>query len=127
MEEGHVEETQEETHAGGMQESEVDFGEFTAMVTVDPGMAGDNRIEIMFEPMEGGELPELDEVGVSASLPSQEIGPLALETEPGEEPDSYVVPNAALSLPGEWELRIEARAGEFDLFTESTMVEIGGG
>jgi hypothetical protein len=65
-------------------------------------------------------------VSASASLPSQDIGPLDFEAEPDPaEPGAYVIENASLSIAGEWELRIEALLGEFDLLTETIAVPIG--
>ncbi|MGH3029004.1 MAG: hypothetical protein ACRDMW_10670, partial [Gaiellaceae bacterium] len=68
----------------------------------------------------------LTRVSASASLPSQEIGPLNLKAKPDPaEPGTYVIENASLSIAGEWELRIEALRGEFDLLTETIAVPIG--
>ena len=68
------------------------------------------------------------EVTASASLPSQDIGPLDLTAEPDPaEPGAYVIEGASLSIAGDWELRIEALLGEFDLLTETITVPIQGG
>jgi hypothetical protein len=68
------------------------------------------------------------EVSVSASLPSQKIGPLDFTAEPDPaEPGSFVIEGASLSIAGNWELRIEALMGEFDLLTETVTVPIQGG
>jgi hypothetical protein len=92
------------------------------MVMVDPAMPGDNMIRLTFtSPPEN-----LTRVSASASLPSQDIGPLDFEAEPDPaEPGAYVIENASLSIAGEWELRIEALLGEFDLLTETIAVPIG--
>ena len=114
----------ETTPSGGLFEGTVVLGDIEAMVMVDPAAPGDNTITIMF--MDAAELPT--EVGVSASLPSQSIGPLDLSAEPDPaEPGSFVVESASLSIAGDWELRIEALMGEFDLLTESITVPIQGG
>jgi hypothetical protein len=81
-------------------------------------MPGANEIHIEFE----DEPP--DEVRLRASLPAQGIGPLRFTAEPGTEPGALVVRAANLSLAGDWQLRIEARRGEFDLFTETISVPI---
>jgi hypothetical protein len=103
-------------------EGSVMLGETEVMVMVDPAMPGENTIRLTFM-----EEPEnLTEVSASASLPSEDIGPLAFEAEADPaEPGAYVVEGASLSLPGEWELRIEALLGEFDLLTETITVPIG--
>ncbi len=104
-------------------ESEVDLGGTMAHVVVDPATPGENSVHLSFEQSDA---EEFTEVSVSASLPSEEIGPLAFPAEPVQgQPGEYVAEGASLSLPGEWELRIEALVGEFDLLTETITVPIG--
>ena len=123
MEEGaHTEEPTETAADHEPFEGMVMVGDTEVMVMVDPAMPGDNTIRLMFtSPPEN-----LTRVSASASLPSQQIGPLDFEAEPDPaEPGTYVIENAALSIAGEWELRIEALLGEFDLLTETIAVPIG--
>jgi hypothetical protein len=40
------------------------------------------------------------------------------------EPGAYVVRRANLSPTGEWELRVDARRGEFDLYSDTVRVAI---
>ncbi|MGH3061120.1 MAG: CopD family protein, partial [Gaiellaceae bacterium] len=104
-------------------ESDVDLGEMMAHVVVEPAMPGENSIHLTFE---HADAEKLTKVSVAASLPSEDIGPLAFPAEPVQgQPGEYVAEGASLSLPGEWELRIEALMGEFDLLTESITVPIG--
>jgi copper transport protein len=97
---------------------EVELGPLMSHVTVTPAMPGSNQIHLMFE---GG---RPDEVRVSASLPGKHLGPLRYSAKPGAEPGALVVHDANLSLAGDWRLRIEARRGEFDLFTKTLSVPI---
>jgi copper transport protein len=115
---------EDEIPAGEPFEGSVALGDMEAMVAVDPAAPGENTITITF--MDAAELPS--EVSVSASLPTQGIGPLdfAAEPDPAEQ-GSYVVEGASLSIAGDWELRIEALMGEFDLLTETVTVPIRGG
>ena len=103
-------------------EGTVTLGDSEVMVMVDPAMPGENMIRLTFaSPPEN-----LTRVSASASLPSEDIGPLDLEAKPDPaEPGAYVIENASLSIAGEWELRIEALLGEFDLLTETIAVPIG--
>jgi copper transport protein len=103
-------------------EGMVMLGDSEVMVMVDPAMPGENMIQLTFDsPPEN-----LTKVSVSASLPSQEIGPLDFEAEPDPaEPGMYTIEGATLSIAGDWELRIEALLGEFDLLTETIAVPIG--
>ena len=116
----------------------VDFGEFEAEVSVEPGTVGPNEIMIAIGEDESGEPVEPEEVTVSASLPAEEIGPLQYEAEPvdpgaeGEEGDAMTeggtryMAEADLALAGEWEIRVEIRLNEFDVVAETTMVTIEG-
>jgi copper transport protein len=111
-----------EVEMHGPATAEVMVGDLEAHITVDPAMAGPNEIHLTFTG-QGGEPPELAEVRVSATLASVGIGPLrykAKEAAHGE----WAVPNARLTIPGDWQLRIEARRGEFELLTETISVSI---
>jgi copper transport protein len=124
-----------EGHGGGeAMMTAVDFGDFEAEVSVDPGTVGPNEIMIVLGQMDG-EPVEPEAVSLSASLPEQEVGPLVYEAEPVEDAEAdegdametegtrYTV-EADLALAGEWELRLEIRLNEFDLLTETTMITI---
>jgi copper transport protein len=100
-------------------EEDVRIGPLTARVSVMPAMPGDNDIHLAFEDRE-----RPDEVRVSASLPAERIGPLRHVAEPGMERGAFVVRDAQLSPAGDWQLRIEARRGEFDLYTTTIAVVI---
>jgi copper transport protein len=110
---------------GGSEEVVAELGDMEAHVMVEPGTSGRNAIHLRFE---GGEEegPGLEEVNVAASLPSRNLGPLRYKAkqESGGHEAEYVVENAQLSLPGDWQLRIEARMGEFDLLTGTVSIPI---
>jgi copper transport protein len=118
----HAEESTETPADHEAFEGMVMLGGSEVMVMVDPAMPGDNTISLTFDsPPEN-----LTRVSVSATLPSQEIGPLDFEAEPDPaEPGTYMIEGAALTIAGDWELRIEALLGEFDLLTETIAVPIG--
>jgi copper transport protein len=124
MEEGaaHTEEPTMDAGDHEAFEGMVMLGDSEVMVMVDPGMAGENMITLTFD----SPPDNLTRVSASASLPSAEIGPLDFEAEPDPaEPGAYVIENASLSIAGDWELRVEALLGEFDLLTETITVPIG--
>jgi copper transport protein len=110
---------------GGSEEVVADLGDMEAHVMVEPGTSGRNAIHLRFE---GGEEegPGLEEVNVAASLPSSNVGPLRYKAkqESAGHDGEYVVENAQLSIPGDWQLRIEARMGEFDLLTGTVSIPI---
>ena len=88
-----------------------------AHVTVMPAMPGTNEIHLEFEE----ERP--DAVRVWRRCRHAASDPCATG-QAGDEPRALVVEAANLSVAGDWQLRIEARRGEFDLFTETITVPI---
>jgi copper transport protein len=110
-------------HEGGPSSTQVDFGEFRATVTVEPGTAGSNHI-IMEVDRSQADAPELAEVIFKASLSQPDIGPLEFKAK-SPMPGHWEVEAAHLPIAGAWELQIEARVGEFDVFTETIPIEIG--
>ncbi len=101
-------------------ETELELGPFMAHMEIDPGMVGRNRIHLMFEKGRPAE------VNVSARLEERDIGPLRYRAHRGMEPGAYVVRRANLAPGGEWELRVDARRGEFDLYSDTVHISIGG-
>jgi copper transport protein len=95
---------------------ELRLGPFMAHMEVMPGRVGPNEIHIEFTK------GRPDEVNISAR--SKDIGPLRYRARRGMEPGSYVVKRANLSPGGEWELRIDARRGQFDLFSDRVHISI---
>jgi copper transport protein len=112
--------TEVEMHEASETETELELGPLMAHMEITPGTIGPNRIHITFEKGRPAE------VNVSARLDAQDIGPLRYRARRGMEPGAYVVRRANLAPAGEWELRIDARRGEFDLFSDTVHMEIGG-
>jgi copper transport protein len=101
-----------------MTEMELELGPLMAQMEVTPGTLGQNEIHLEFSK------GRPDEVRVAARLESKDIGPLRYRARPGMEPGAYVVRRANLAPAGEWEIRVEARRGEFDLYTDTVHVPI---
>lgn len=99
-------------------ETELELGPFMAHIELDPAMAGRNEIHLEFT------RGRPDEVRVSAALASKGIGPLRYKARRGMEPGAFMVEAANLQPAGDWQLRIEARRGEFELFTQTISVAI---
>jgi copper transport protein len=99
-------------------EMELELGPLMAHMEVKPGMLGQNEIHIEFTK------GRPDEVRVSAELKSRDIGPLRYRARRGMEPGAYVVRRANLAPAGEWEIRVEARRGRFDLYSDTVHVPI---
>jgi copper transport protein len=107
----------------GPAQETIELGDLRAHVSVEPAMAGKNEIHLMFEG-HAGEMPELEEVNVSATLASENIGPLRYTARQAEHGAEFVVRNANFPIAGDWQLRIEARRGEFELLTETLSISI---
>jgi uncharacterized membrane protein len=99
-----------------MSEVELDLGPFMAHMEVMPGRVGPNEIHLEFTK------GRPDEVTVAAR--SENIGPLRYTARRGMEPGSYVVKRANLSPGGEWEIRVDARRGDFDLYSDRVHITI---
>jgi copper transport protein len=108
-------------HPMGPMSHEVDFGEFTATVSIDPGTAGPNHI--MLE-VDDPNAPKLAEVTFRATLSQPDVGPLEFKAE-STASGMWDVEDAQLPIAGSWQLEIEALVGEFDLYTETVPLDIG--
>jgi copper transport protein len=97
-------------------ETELRMGPFMAHMEVMPAQVGPNEIHLEFTK------GRPDEVNISAR--SEDIGPLRYRARRAMEPGTYVVKRANLSPGGEWELRIDVRRGEFDLFSDRVHLSI---
>jgi copper transport protein len=98
----------------------VDLAGLEAHVAVEPAEVGRNTIHIQLPHEEG----EFDEVTVAATLASRGIGPLQFEAGRAGHPGEWRVEGADFGLAGDWQLRVEARRGEFDLLTGTTSIRI---
>jgi hypothetical protein len=97
---------------------ELRLGPMRATLEVMPATVGRNEIHLEFSK------GRPDEVRVSALLESRDIGPLRYRARRGMEAGTYVVKGANLAPAGEWELRVEARRGKFDLYSETVHMMI---
>jgi copper transport protein len=98
------------------------LGDIPASLSLEPGTTGSNVIHLMLHAGHAAEAP-LDEVTMSATLASKGIGPLSFTAKPEGEL-AWVVSGAQLTIAGDWQLRIEARRGEFEVLTETVSVPI---
>lgn len=107
---------------GGPAATTVALGELEANVVVDPASAGTNAINIYLTDR-SGRIADVDELRVLASLPSRRVGPLRFTAHPLA-PGHYAVHGAELALAGDWQLRLEARRGEFEALAATISVHI---
>ena len=92
-------------------------------ISLVPGTAGRNEIHLAFT-QHAGAAAELEEVRVSATLASERIGPLRFEAAPGARAGEFVLRNVQLPIAGDWQFRIEARRGQFELLTQTVSLTI---
>jgi copper transport protein len=102
----------------GPSEMDLRMGPFMAHMEVMPGRVGPNEIHLKFTK------GRPDEVTLSARLGSKGIGPLTYRARPGMKRGEFVARRANLSPAGDWELRVDARRGEFDLFSAHVEITI---
>jgi copper transport protein len=107
---------------GGPTSEKVDLDAFRATVSVDPGTAGRNTVTLQVDHADPN-VPTLAAVAFSATLTDPRLGPLKYEARSPEH--GRWEAEADLPIPGDWELRIEARVGEFDLYTKTIRLPIG--
>jgi copper transport protein len=107
-----------EVQMHGVTEEELELGPLMAHVEVTPGTLGRNEIHVEFTKGRPAE------VTVSAHLKSKDIGPLRYRARRGMEPGVFVVRRANLAPAGDWEIRVDARRGAFDLYSDTVHVPI---
>ena len=99
-----------------------ELGDLELNLVVNPAVAGSNEIHL-YTLTRAGQPTDLDEVNVSASLTAQQIGPLRYEAR-RVAPGHYLVAGASLTLPGDWQIQVNARRGEFESLTAVLTVPI---
>jgi copper transport protein len=99
-------------------------GPTTLEMDVDPAEAGANQIHIyFFDAKTGAQYKRGVELTVEASLPSKRIGPLPLTVQDAG-PGHYIIQNALLNVPGDWELDLTLRISKFDELTKRVEVPV---
>lgn len=101
------------------------FDEFHATLIVSPGNAGENTVDIVLATHDGSPLPNLDDVALSASLPTAGGEPVVATVEPvADSPGTY---RALLALPepGDWALTLTIAAAGSEPVAETAVVPIG--
>jgi copper transport protein len=102
-----------------------EVGPTTLEMDVEPARVGANSMHIyFFDSKTGTPYKAGKELTVTAMLPDKEIGPLPLEAQPAG-PGHYIVSNALLNAPGDWEIDIVLRVSEFEQLEEAVEVPVG--
>jgi copper transport protein len=87
-------------------------GNRIAQVIVSPPVTGGTTMHVTITSTNGS-LDSPTSITVSASLPSQQIGPLDIPAEPAG-PGHVIASNADFPLAGDWQVTVTARFSEFD-------------
>jgi copper transport protein len=100
----------------------VPIGNLEVNYTIEPARTGTNVIHFYFFTPRG--LPaNVDDLKLSASLPSQNLGPIRIPLQKIV-PSHYTTPSAVFPQPGDWQWTLEARRGEFEALTQTVTVPI---
>jgi copper transport protein len=100
-------------------------GPTTLEMDVDPARVGANQIHIyFFDAKSGAPYKKGKELKAAATLPSKSIGPLPLSVQ-NAGPGHYIVQDALLNAPGEWEIELTLRTSKFDELTKKVGVPVG--
>lgn len=102
--------------------TEADIGDLRLNLVVDPARAGSNELHLYFLDRRS-QITEVEEARIQATLPSAGIGPLRFEAR-RLAPGHYAALGTQLFPPGDWQLLVEVRRGEFDLDTATVQVPI---
>jgi len=98
------------------------IGNLEVNFVVDPAKTGPNVMHLYFSTPSGLQAGVAD-AKISASLPSKSIGPLRFNLQKIV-PSHYTMSGAVFPLPGDWQLTIEARRGQFQSLQTTVSVPI---
>ena len=99
-------------------------GPTTLEMDVDPAEVGANQIHVyFFDAKTGAQYTQGKELKVTATLPSKRIGPLPL-TPRKAGTGHWVIQDALLNAPGEWEIELILRISKFDELTKKIEVPV---
>jgi copper transport protein len=97
-------------------------GELEVNFTVEPARTGPNVIHLYFFTQQG--VPaNVAEAKLTASLPRDNVGPLRIPLQKIV-PSHYTISGANFPFPGDWQVMIEARRGEFEALTQTVSIRI---
>jgi len=98
------------------------LGDIELNMTVEPARTGPNVIHV-YTYKESGQPAPTAAMKLSATLPSQNLGPLRIPLQ-RIGPFHYTVSGATFPQPGDWQMRIEARRGQFESLNQTITVPI---
>jgi copper transport protein len=101
----------------------VPLGPLELNYIVEPAKTGPNTIHLYFFKPKSGFPASVDDAKLSATLPSQNLGPLRIPLT-RIVPSHYTTSSAVFPQPGDWQVTVEVRRGAFQSFTQTVTVPI---
>jgi copper transport protein len=101
----------------------VPIGDLEVNYVIEPAKTGPNLIHLYFYKTGTGVPANVDDAKLSATLPSKSLGPLRIPLQKIV-PSHYTTPGAVFPQPGDWQVTIEARRGQFEALTQTVTVPI---
>jgi copper transport protein len=98
------------------------LGPLDLNLVVDPAKAGRNAIHLYLL-KSNGQPATVAEANISATLASRGIGPLRWKAQ-RLAPGHYAVYGAHLAIPGDWQLRVDARQGQFAAYDTTVSIPV---
>lgn len=110
--------------AGGVYVERVEFGEGQVELLVEPGNRGTNEMHVTALGPDGRLMEGADDLALSMSLPSADVGPL--EPEMQRITTGHSVAYTDIPLAGEWQVRVTSRPSRFEELRADFVVPVGG-
>jgi len=101
----------------------VPLGPLELNYIVEPATTGPNTIHLYFFKPKSGFPASVDDAKLSATLPERNLGPLRIPMQ-RIVPSHYTTSTAVFPEPGDWQVTVEVRKGQFRSYTQTVTVPI---
>jgi copper transport protein len=101
----------------------VPLGPLELNYIVEPATTGPNTIHLYFFKPKSGFPASVDDAKLSATLPERNLGPLRIPMQ-RIVPSHYTTSTAVFPEPGDWQVTVEVRKGQFQSYTQTVTVPI---
>ena len=102
------------------------LGPARAELTVDPARIGPDELHVyLFERRSGTQYDRVKEFTAAASLPSEHVADVPVHFHRAG-PGHFVSMGASFPIAGDWKLRVTARVSDFDEYSKTFEVPVGG-
>ena len=101
----------------------VPLGPLELNYIVEPATTGPNTIHLYFFKPKSGFPAGVDDAKLSATLPERNLGPLRIPMQ-RIVPSHYTTSTAVFPEPGDWQVTVEVRKGQFQSYTQTVTVPI---